>query len=134
MLCLMTLTSFANGSTCKLAVVNFKDDRNFYDRDKSYKNALIITNTVPYGINAYNARSLEDISENEFVLSGNIDYLDSSFGHLNPGTFTNVLISRKSQGKLMVISKGIAINFSRFLFDGANILKCDQGQVQIGSP
>ncbi len=132
-LIMLVSSSFGSENFCKLYVTNFTDNRGYFDRDEGTQKAIIASSILSYGIDAAVVENGTEIPENSFVMDGVIDYLDSSFGHLNPGVVTDVVLSKKTENGIIEIARGTGINFSRFIFENAGTLECRNGQVEIRS-
>ena len=111
---------------CRLAVFTFNDNRYIWDKDESTQRSLLAVNTLPYGIDTRIVKNAGEISEGEYAITGVIKYLDSSFGNLNPGIYTNVVVSQKKKEGFIIVAKGATTNFSRFVFEDLRQLSCQE--------
>lgn len=111
---------------CRLAVFTFDDNRSLWDRDESTQRSLLAVNTLSYGIDTRTVKNAGEVSEGEYAMTGVIHYLDSSFGHLNPGTYTNVVVMQKKKEGFIILARGVTANFSRFVFEDLKQLNCQE--------
>ena len=137
MLIILVTGNFVKAQTaknkCRLAAFSFEDNRSFFDTDIATRRALLAVNTLPKGIEVYDVKDAKEVPEGGLAIVGTIDYLDTSYGHLNNGTYTNVVVSRKSGNGFIIQAKGVAVNFSNFVFEDFKIFTCTENGLSITS-